>query len=527
MASDLVEIVQDLRTQLGQKGGAALSTLALTFRVNDTKKNGIFSFDEFEAILGKGGLFLKRQHLSKLFKHFDHEQNEKINYREFLRAIQGEISPRRMNMIKMVWDLLSKGQNEIPVQEVIGNFTAQKHPQVLSGEKTEQQIFREFVTNFENAGNVASKISWEGFADFYASVSAGIPYNDDYFVKMMECSWGVVESSTSTEVPSALLRKVENVLREKIRQRTKSESSESETLRKAFKQQDLENCGMISYNDFLYALEFFGIVLEPKVSQALFAGFDCGDGRINYAEFSAALYQGDNMASSYKGIQKMEGSESKRVYMDTGSVLLSAPAKAVAPAGSMAPQAIFVLGGPGSGKGTQCARIVEEFGYVHLSAGDLLRDEQNNPDSKAGSVIKSFIAEGKLVPVEIVVGLIQNAMDLYCGQGKFKFLIDGFPRSFSNLEGWDTQVGDSVQVLAMLFFDCPEQILQERLLNRGKTSGRADDNLESIKKRFATFQAESIPVVELFEKRGLLRAISSVPAPDEVYNQVRQVVGSL
>ena len=170
-----------------------------------------------------------------------------------------------MNMIKMVWDLLSKGQNEIPVQEVIGNFTAQKHPQVLSGEKTEQQIFREFVTNFENAGNVASKISWEGFADFYASVSAGIPYNDDYFVKMMECSWGVVESSTSTEVPSALLRKVENVLREKIRQRTKSESSESETLRKAFKQQDLENCGMISYNDFLYALEFFGIVLEPMV----------------------------------------------------------------------------------------------------------------------------------------------------------------------------------------------------------------------------------------------------------------------
>ena len=114
----------------------------------------------------------------------------------------------------------------------------------------------------------------------------------------------------------------------------------------------------------------------------MFAGFDCGDGRINYAEFSAALYQGDNMASSYKGIQKMEGSESKRVYMDTGSVLLSAPAKAVAPAGSMAPQAIFVLGGPGSGKGTQCARIVEEFGYVHLSAGDLLRDEQNNPDSK-------------------------------------------------------------------------------------------------------------------------------------------------
>merc|ERR1719424_15900 len=167
MSADLVEIVHNIRTQLGQKGGAALSTLALAFRVNDTKKTGIYTFDEFEAILGKAGVFLKRQELTKLFKHFDHEQNEQINYREFLRGVQGEVPPRRMNIIQAVWDALSKGAKEIPVKEVIGNFTAQKHPQVLAGEKTEQQIFREFVTNFENAGNIDNSISWEAFADFY------------------------------------------------------------------------------------------------------------------------------------------------------------------------------------------------------------------------------------------------------------------------------------------------------------------------------------------------------------------------
>jgi UMP-CMP kinase len=527
MSADLVEIVQNLRTQLGQKGGAALSTLALAFRVNDTKKTGFFTFDEFEAILGKASLFLKRQELTKLFRHFDHEQNEMLNYREFLRAVQGEVPPRRMNMIRMVWDLLSQGQTQIPVQEVIGNFTAQAHPQVLSGEKTEQQIFREFVTNFENAGNVADKISWEAFADFYASISAGVPYNDDYFVKMMETSWGVKENMSDSEVPSALLRKVENVLREKIRQRTKAECSESETLRKAFKQQDLENSGMIGFNDFLYALEFFGIVLEPKVSQALFAAFDCGDGRINYAEFAAALYQGDSMASSYKGIQKTEQAESKRTYMDTASVLISAPTSSAVVGGAKAPRVLFVVGGPGSGKGTQCARIAEEFGFVHLSVGDLLRDELNNPASKVGAEIQWCIKEGKLVPVEIPVGLLQKAMDLYCSQGKFTFLLDGFPRSADNLQGWDAMVGNSAEVMGMLFFSCSQDILQERLLNRGKTSGRADDNLESIHKRFITFNSDSLPVVDTFRKQGCLFEVSAEPSPDEVYNTVRQVISSL
>lgn len=117
---------------------------------------------------------------------------------------------------------------------------------------------------------------------------------------------------------------------------------------------------------------------------------------------------------------------------------------------------IFVLGGPGAGKGTQCAKIVTEFGYVHISAGDCLRAERNSgsPDAK---LINQYISDGKIVPVEITVKLLNKAMK---NSGGTKFLIDGFPRNENNLQGWYNVMGDQVHVAGVLFFDCPEEILE-------------------------------------------------------------------
>ncbi|KAF9907778.1 hypothetical protein BX616_000336, partial [Lobosporangium transversale] len=86
---------------------------------------------------------------------------------------------------------------------------------------------------------------------------------------------------------------------------------------------------------------------------------------------------------------------------------------------------IFVLGGPGVGKGTQCANLVRDFGFVHLSAGDLLRAEQERPGSQYGDLIRSYIKEGKIVPMEVTIALLENAM---LASGQTRFLIDGFPR---------------------------------------------------------------------------------------------------
>ncbi|KAF2435128.1 putative uridylate kinase [Tothia fuscella] len=181
---------------------------------------------------------------------------------------------------------------------------------------------------------------------------------------------------------------------------------------------------------------------------------------------------------------------------------------------------IFVLGGPGSGKGTQCANLKKDYGFVHFSAGDLLREEQDRPGSEFGERISNDIKEGKIVPMEITVQLLKNSIwDTIQKEGVRKFLIDGFPRKMDQALKFEETVCPSKFTL---FFDCPEDVMQKRLLKRGETSGRADDNEESIKKRFKTFVETSLPVVEHFEKEGRVVKVSAVPGPDEVYEDVKK-----
>ncbi|KAI5953536.1 URA6 [Candida jiufengensis] len=160
---------------------------------------------------------------------------------------------------------------------------------------------------------------------------------------------------------------------------------------------------------------------------------------------------------------------------------------------------VFVLGGPGSGKGTQCDILVKEKGFTHLSAGDLLRAEQNRPNSKYGKLIAKCIKEGTIVPQEVTIELLRNAIRSKYNQGQVKFLIDGFPRKMDQALTFENSIAKSALTI---FFECPEQVMLNRLLERGKTSGRADDNIESIKKRFKTFIDTSMPVVDYFEKEG-------------------------
>ncbi|KAJ3411298.1 hypothetical protein HDV05_002402 [Chytridiales sp. JEL 0842] len=177
---------------------------------------------------------------------------------------------------------------------------------------------------------------------------------------------------------------------------------------------------------------------------------------------------------------------------------------------------VFVLGGPGCGKGTQCVRLAQEFNYTHLSAGDLLRAEVASGSARAQE-LDALMKEGKIVPMEITLSLLREAMEK--SPSASGFLIDGFPRQLDQASAFENTIADPKLVL---FFDCPEETLEKRLLKRGETSGRADDNLETIKKRFRTFVETSLPVVEYFEAKGKCVRISSVPGPDEVYENVKQ-----
>ncbi|KAH0445939.1 hypothetical protein IEQ34_025227 [Dendrobium chrysotoxum] len=203
---------------------------------------------------------------------------------------------------------------------------------------------------------------------------------------------------------------------------------------------------------------------------------------------------------------------------------------------------VFVLGGPGAGKGTQCERLVKNYGFVHLSgsnllashhltrpfyrsAGDLLRAEQQREGSEYGQMIAEHIREGKIVPQEVTIALLRNAMrEALQAQGKTltghdvptqhkdkwtdghgRFLIDGFPRKMDQAVIFDETVCKSRFVL---FLQCSEEEMLTRLLERGKTSGRADDNVESIKKRFRTFVDTSMPVVDYYRKQDRVVEVS-------------------
>jgi adenylate kinase len=158
---------------------------------------------------------------------------------------------------------------------------------------------------------------------------------------------------------------------------------------------------------------------------------------------------------------------------------------------------VFVLGGPGSGKGTQCARLAKALNLTHISMGDLLRQEVAE-GSPLGEEITAAMREGIMVSMDITRRLLIKNMAKAQGTSN-GFLLDGFPRQLDQAEAFETTIGTCTFVLT---FDCPSSVLVQRLLKRGETSGRADDNAVTIQKRLKTFETLTKPVIEHYESLG-------------------------
>ncbi|KAJ3326342.1 hypothetical protein HDV06_000218 [Boothiomyces sp. JEL0866] len=176
---------------------------------------------------------------------------------------------------------------------------------------------------------------------------------------------------------------------------------------------------------------------------------------------------------------------------------------------------VFIIGGPGCGKGTQCEKIAKEFSYMHLSVGDLLRKEAAK-HTTTGHEISKLMAEGKIVPMHITLKLLNKAMilnDTYQG-----FLIDGFPRQLDQAIEFEETIAKPKFVL---YYECSKEMLEKRLLKRGQTSGRNDDNLETILKRFKIFEDKTLPVCEYYKKKNLCHKISAEGGIDEIFLETK------
>lgn len=134
---------------------------------------------------------------------------------------------------------------------------------------------------------------------------------------------------------------------------------------------------------------------------------------------------------------------------------------------------------------------------VHFSVGELLRNVSSTSPHKA--TIDAALVAGQIVPVEISLALLKTAME-EAATKHVLFLVDGFPRNFDNLAGWCRVMNGVAALESVLVYQCPLPVLQERILDRAKDSGRADDNLESVKKRFLTFEGETVPVVDALRR---------------------------
>jgi adenylate kinase len=184
---------------------------------------------------------------------------------------------------------------------------------------------------------------------------------------------------------------------------------------------------------------------------------------------------------------------------------------------------LILFGPPGSGKGTQSERIVEKFGLIHLSTGNLLRQEIADK-TPLGLEAKNFMDKGQLVPDEVVIGMIDSCIEKHANAKGFLF--DGFPRTVAQAEALDKLLSlKKTSICKVLALEVDEEELTKRLVKRGETSGRSDDtNEEVIRKRFAVYRNETEPVADHYKQQGKFEAVKGVGSIDDIFNALSNYI---
>ena len=186
---------------------------------------------------------------------------------------------------------------------------------------------------------------------------------------------------------------------------------------------------------------------------------------------------------------------------------------------------IVIFGAPGSGKGTQSDLLVMKYGFKHISTGDVLRAEIKQ-GTALGQTAKAFIDRGQLIPDNLMISILAATYDALCPCKGVIF--DGFPRTVPQAEALKAMLAERhTEVAAMLELDVPEEMLMERLIKRGKTSGRADDNAETIKKRLDVYHAQTTPLIAWYEAEGIRHTVKGYGALEEINAALCAVIDQL
>jgi adenylate kinase len=186
---------------------------------------------------------------------------------------------------------------------------------------------------------------------------------------------------------------------------------------------------------------------------------------------------------------------------------------------------LVLFGPPGAGKGTQSQKLIEKYGLIHLSTGDLLRGEIAQ-GTALGLEARKLMDAGVLVPDAVVIGMISNKLD--ANKGAKGFIFDGFPRTVAQAEALDELLqSKGEQISGMIALEVNDDELEHRLLLRGKDSGRPDDaNPEIIRKRIKEYNDKTAPVAGFYKKQDKLTSINGIGSIDEIFGSICAVIAS-
>jgi adenylate kinase len=184
---------------------------------------------------------------------------------------------------------------------------------------------------------------------------------------------------------------------------------------------------------------------------------------------------------------------------------------------------IVIFGAPGSGKGTQSDLIIKEFGLEHISTGDVLRAEIKN-ETELGKTAKSYMDNGKLVPDSLIIDILASVLDSK-GKNINGVIFDGFPRTIAQAEALNSMLAErGTGVSAVIGLEVPDEELIKRIIARGKTSGRSDDNEETAKKRLDTYYSQTLPLKDFYIQEGKYAKIEGVGSIETIFGDIKKAI---
>ncbi len=182
---------------------------------------------------------------------------------------------------------------------------------------------------------------------------------------------------------------------------------------------------------------------------------------------------------------------------------------------------VVIFGAPGSGKGTQSERLIDEYGLFHISTGEVLRNHISQ-GTELGKIADTYISKGQLIPDELMVDILAHVLDNN-PETKKGVIFDGFPRTIPQAKALKKMLADrNSKVHAVVGLEVEDNELVDRLIKRGKESGRSDDNLETINQRLKVYHNQTSPLKDYYLAEGKYHAIPGSGEIDDIFNNIKE-----